>query len=166
MQHPTGRRVLGLVAALAFATAGSAFAQDTTETGRAAIDTSEPGAGAIDTTVADTSDTSAVTDTSAVRDTTDTSGVQNPPGYRGMERDTTMFPPEEGAQQAPQEAEDQTTGTYEDTAAGDTSGARENDAYREERPAAADTAAAGHDTTHQSGAGVGDTNTPTPDSAQ
>ncbi len=31
-------------------------------------------------------------DTAATRDTTDTSGVQNPPGYRGMERDTTIFP--------------------------------------------------------------------------
>lgn len=27
------------------------------------------------------------------RDSTDTSTVQNPPGYRGMERDTTIFPP-------------------------------------------------------------------------
>jgi hypothetical protein len=105
MQHIPGRRALALVAALAFATAGSAFAQDTTDVGGAPIDTSQPAAGALDTAgvdtsaVRDTTDTSAVrdtTDTSAVRDTTDTSGVQNPPGYRGMERDTTMVPPTRG----------------------------------------------------------------------
>lgn len=145
MQQLPGRRVLALVAALALATAGSAFAQDTTETGRAAIDTTaEPGAGAIDTT---TTDTSALTDTSAVRDTTDTSGVQNPPGYRGMERDTTVFPPKDEAQATPGEVEDQTTGTYEDTASQDTSGAAESgDGYREARPAAADSIS-GHDST-------------------
>jgi hypothetical protein len=93
MQHLPGRRALALVAALTLATAGSALAQDTTETGQAPIDTTQPAGGAIDTTEFDTS---AVTDTSAVRDTTDTSGVQNPPGYRGMERDTTVFPPKRG----------------------------------------------------------------------
>ena len=74
----------------------------------------------MDRAVTDTSD---VPDTSAVGDTSDTSGVQNPPGYRGMERDTTIFP----AEGAPP---------------------------------------AGHDTTHQSGAGVGDTTAQTPDSVQ
>ncbi len=75
------------------AAAGSAYAQDTTETGQAAIDTTVPAEDMIDTTAIDTTaiDTTAV-DTSAARDTTDTSGVQNPPGYRGMERDTTIFP--------------------------------------------------------------------------
>jgi hypothetical protein len=198
MQQLPGRRSLALAAALAFAMVGSAFAQDTTETGRAAIDTTEPAAGAIDTAGVDTAgvdtagvDTSAVTDTSAARDTTDTSAVQNPPGYRGMERDTTLFPAEGGAPATPEEAAEQTTGVYKDSAAGDTSGAQQNpqgyrgmerpvegdttagedttgaqegDAYREERPAAADTAA-GHEG-HESGAGVGDTTTPAPDSAQ
>ena len=80
MQHPSGRRALALVAALALGTASSALAQDTTDMGRAPMDTTQPAVGAIDTDG---------TDTSAVRDTTDTSGVENPQGYRGMERDTT-----------------------------------------------------------------------------
>src|SRR5688572_11619672 len=104
MQHLPGKRVLALVFGLAAATVGSAYAQDTTETGQATIDTAAPEGGAIDTSEFDTSavdtsavdtsavdtsavDTSAVdtsaVDTSATRDTTDTSGVQNPPGYRG-----------------------------------------------------------------------------------
>ena len=111
MQHPAGKRALALVAALAFAAAGSAAAQDTTDVGRAAIDTTQPAGGAIDTAGADTA---------AVSDTTDTSGVQNPPGYRGMERDTTLFPPKR-------------SGT--DSAAIDTA---EGDGYAPERPAAAD----------------------------
>jgi hypothetical protein len=111
MQFVAGRRALALVAALALATAGSAFAQDTTETGRAAIDTTQPSAGALDTAGVDT-----------LSDTSDTSGVQNPPGYRGMERDTTMVPPRP------------TTG---DTISSDTTG---GDGYRSDRPAAADSA--------------------------
>lgn len=91
MQYLPGKRVLALVVGLAAATVGSAYAQDTTETGQATIDTMAPEAGAIDTSEVDTSATGGV-DTSATRDTTDTSGVQNPPGYRGMERDTTVFP--------------------------------------------------------------------------
>ena len=55
--------------------------------GGAPMDTTQPAAGAIDT---------AGIDSSAISDTTDTSGVQNPPGYRGMERDTTMVPPKRG----------------------------------------------------------------------
>jgi hypothetical protein len=134
MQQAAGKRVLALVAALALASAGSALAQDTSDTGAARFDTTQAGGGALDTTGADTSahmdrDTSAANDTSAVSDTTDTSGVQNPPGYRGMERDTTRFPPE-GAQDS----------------ASDTTGAEGNgDGYRSERPAAADSA----DTTAQ-----------------
>ena len=112
MQQLPGRRALALAVALAFATAGSAFAQDTTETGAARFDTTEAGAGAIDTAGADTSaqmdrDTSAVddtTDTTGVDDTTGASGVQNPPGYSGMERDTTMFPAEGGPPATPEEA--------------------------------------------------------------
>jgi hypothetical protein len=133
MRYLPGRRELALVAALALATAGSAFAQDTTDMGRAPMDTTQPAAGAIDTTGVDSS---------AISDTTDTSGVQNPPGYRGMERDTTMFPPKRGGA---------------DSVPSDTSGADENDAYRSERPAAADSAA--HDSMQHGGAGVGDTTT-------
>jgi hypothetical protein len=79
MRHLTGTRSLALIAGLLFAGTGSALAQDTTDTGRATMDTTAP-TGAIDTSGADSS---------AARDTTDTS-VTNPPGYRGMERDTTM----------------------------------------------------------------------------
>lgn len=127
MQHPTGRRALALVAALALGTAGSAFAQDTSEVGGARFDTTEAAAGAIDTASTDTSaqaDTSARMDrdTSAASDTTGASGVQNPPGYRGMERDTTMFPPKR---------------TGEDSAAIDTA---EGDGHAPEHPAAADSA--------------------------
>ena len=187
MQQLPGRRALAFVVALAFAAAAPAFAQDTTETGAARFDTTEAGAGAIDTAGVDTAavdtaavDTAAVDtaaqadtsaqmdrDTSAVNDTTDTSGVQNPPGYRGMERDTTMFPAEGGPPATPEQVEDQTTGTYEDSAWRDTSGAEQNPAgYRGmEQPVDGDSAA-GHDTTHQSGAGVGDTTAQTPDSAQ
>jgi hypothetical protein len=171
MQQLPGRRALPLVVALAMATAGSALAQDTTETGAARFDSTEAAAGAIDTAGADTSammdrDTSAADDTSAVGDTTDTSGVQNPPGYRGMERDTTMFPDTGGQQAAPGEAAGQTTGTYSDSAWRDTSGAQQNPpGYRGmERPVG--DSAAGHDTSHESGTGAGDTTAQTPDSAQ
>jgi hypothetical protein len=163
MQQLPGRRALALAVALAFTTAVSAVAQDTTEVGGARFDTTDAGAGAIDTAGADTTgqmdrdtsaadDTSAVGDTSGVRDTTDTSGVQNPPGYRGMERDTTMFPAEGGPPATPEEAAGQTTGTYGDSASHDTSAAGQNPpGYRGmERPVGGDSAA-GHDTTHESG---------------
>jgi hypothetical protein len=153
MQQLPGRRALALVAALALAGAGSAFAQDTTQAGGARLDTTAAGAGAIDTAGADTSaqmdrDTSAANDSSAVRDTTDTSGVQNPPGYRGMERDTTIFPPDSGRAATPDEVEDQTTGTYSDSASDTTGGEANGDGYREERPPAADSAA--HDSMQHS----------------
>jgi hypothetical protein len=129
MQHLPGKRVFALVFGLAAATVGSAYAQDTTETGQATIDTAAPEAGAIDTSEFDTSatdtaatDTAAV-DTSATRDTTDTSGVQNPQGYRGMERDTTVFPDTGSPPADAGAAEDQTTGTYDDTASQETTGA-------------------------------------------
>jgi hypothetical protein len=122
MQHLSGRSALALVAALTLGTAGAARAQDTTDMGRAPMDTVQPAAGAIDTAGTDTSAVRDTTDTSAVRDTTDTSGVQNPPGYRGMERDTTMFPPKRSG----------TDSTAIDTA--------EGDSYRPARPAAADSA--------------------------
>lgn len=80
-QYSLSKRVLALVAGLIVVAYRSAAAQDTTETGRATLDTTAPGA--LDTLRADSS---------SVRDTTDTSGVQNPPGYRGMERDTSLVP--------------------------------------------------------------------------
>ncbi len=162
MQQLSGKRALALVLALTFGTAGSVLAQDTTETGRAAIDTTDPGAGAIDT---------AATDTSGVSDTTDTSGVQNPPGYRGMERDTTMFPPEGGPPATPDRAADQTTGGY-----GDSAGTEQNPpGYRGmETPVGGDSAAVGQDSAESDSAthrmhpseGSGDTTSAAPDSAQ
>jgi hypothetical protein len=118
MHHPSGRRALALVAALALGTAGSALAQDTTDMGRAPMDTTQPAAGALDT---------AGTDTSAVRDTTDTSGVKNPQGYRGMARDsmrdTTRIPAQRDTS---------------DSLPSDSAAAGEGDGYRTERPPAAD----------------------------
>jgi hypothetical protein len=58
-----------------------------------------------------------------------------------MERDTTVFPNEGGPPADAGQVEDRTTGTYEDSAWRDTSGAAQNPAgYRGmERPAGADT---------------------------
>jgi hypothetical protein len=125
MQNVPGTRTLALIAGLLLAATGSALAQDTTEMGGAPMDTSATAAdtGTTDTTAADTS---AVRDTT--RDTTDTSEVQNPPGYRGMERDTTIFPPDSGnASKTPEDVERQTTGTYSDTSAQDTAGGVSHD---------------------------------------
>ncbi len=83
MQQRTAKRLLALVAGLVITTATSAYAQDSSRTGGATTDTIAPSAGALDTSRVDTT---------AIRDTTDTSGVQNPPGYQGMERDTTLVP--------------------------------------------------------------------------
>lgn len=177
MQQLPGRRALALAVALTFAAAGSAFAQDTTDAGAARFDTTDAGAGAIDTAAVDTSaqmdrDTSAVNDTTgaaydttgAATDTSGASGVQNPPGYRGMERDTTMFPAEGGPPASPEEAAGQTTGVYGDSAAGEH---QNPPGYRGmERPAGIDSAAAGHDTSHGTGTGAGDTTGMNPDSSQ
>jgi hypothetical protein len=154
MQQFPGRRALALAVALTLASAGSALAQDTTETGRARIDTTDPAVGAIDTAG---TDTTAETDTSAVSDTTDTSAVQNPPGYRGMERDTTMFPEEGGDSATAGQVEDRATGTYDDSTWQDTTGAEQNPAgYRGmgrvsgDSTGAHDTTGAGHTGTHDS----------------
>jgi hypothetical protein len=40
-----------------------------------------------------------------------------------MERDTTIFPPDSGQASTPDQVENQTTGTYEDTASDTTEGA-------------------------------------------
>jgi hypothetical protein len=163
MQHLPGKRVLALIVGLATGAIGSAYAQDTSETGRATIDTTAP-----DTDVADTvglgdtieADSSVGADSSAVRDTTDTSGVQNPPGYRGMERDTTIFPDSAGQPASAEEVQNQTTGTYNDSSWQDTTGAAQNPAgYRGMERPAGDSTMMGHDSTmmgHDSTA-VGDT---------
>ena len=150
MQHVPGKRVLALVVGLATAAAGSAYAQDTTETGRATMDTTAPEAGAIDTSGVDTS---------ATRDTTDTSDVQNPPGYRGMERDTTMFPDSGGPPEDAGAVEDRATGTYDDSTWQDTTGAEQNPAGYRGMETSADSAGDA-DTTS-----VGDTEPTVEDSA-
>ena len=121
MHYSPGTRALALIAGLLVAAATPALAQDTTEMGGAPMDTLAPEAGAIDTAgvdsaAADTADTSA----------TDTSGVQNPAGYRGMERDTTMFPDSGGPPAEAGQVEDQATGTYDDSTWQDTTGAEQN----------------------------------------
>ena len=120
MRHGTGTRALALIAGLLLAGTGSALAQDTTDAGRATMDTTAP-TGAIDTSGADST---------AARDTTDTS-VTNPPGYRGMERDTTLFPDSAGPPASPGQVEDAATGTYDDSTWQDTSKSQQNPAgYR------------------------------------
>jgi hypothetical protein len=140
MQYLPGSRAFALIAGLLVAAASPALAQDTTDAGRATVDTMAP-TGAIDTAGADTT-----ADTSAVRDTTDTSGVQNPPGYRGMERDTTMFPDSGGPPASADEVEDQTTGTYDDSA-GEHAGHSDTVKVGETEPQTAETAEPRMDTT-------------------
>jgi hypothetical protein len=153
MQYLPGKRVLALVVGLAAASVGSAYAQDTTETGQATIDTTAP-AGAIDTTEVDTS---------ATRDTTDTSGVENPPGYRGMERDTTMFP-DSGSPSADTAAvEDQATGVYHDSASHDTTKA-DTVSVGDTEPIEPDAATPRIDSSENPAGG--DTASQTPDSTQ
>ncbi len=192
MQELPGKRAMALVFGLAIGAAGSAFAQDTTETGAAPMDTTAPAGGAIDTSGVDTSAARDTTDTLETTDTlrikgdtsgrqTDTSGVQNPPGYRGMERDTTIFPDSGGPPPSAQESQNQTTGTYSDSAWRDTSGAAQNPAgYRGMERPVGDSAAAqdsgaghegaeGHDTTSgtheaESGQSWNDSTAQTPDS--
>jgi hypothetical protein len=130
-----GTRALALIAGLLVAGTGSALAQDTAGTGNATIDTTAPAGGALDTAGVDTT-----------RDTTDTSGVTNPPGYSGMERDTTMFPDSGGPPAAPGRVEDAATGTYDDSTWQDTTGAAQNPAgYRGMGRAPNDTTTVGED---------------------
>jgi hypothetical protein len=165
MQHLPGKRVLALVVGLAAAAVGPAYAQDTTETGQATIDTMAPEPGATDTNTVDTSatggvDTAATRDTTT-RDTTDTSGVENPPGYRGMERDTTIFP-DSGSPAADTAAVDgQATGVYpapQDTTGADTASAGDTE------PVEPDAATPRIDSSENPAAG--DTASQTPDSTQ
>jgi hypothetical protein len=170
MQHLPGKRVLALVVGLAAASVGSAYAQDTTETGQANIDTLAPEAGAIDTSEVDTSatggvDTSATggVDTSATRDTTDTSNVENPPGYRGMERDTTIFPDSGNPPADAGTVEDQATGTYDDSASQETTGA-DTTSVGDTEPVVEDSATSRLEPSENPAGG--DTLSQTPDSTQ
>jgi hypothetical protein len=163
MQYLPGKRVLALVAGLAIAAAGSAYAQDTTETGAAAIDTTAP-TGAIDTSSLDT----AATDTTDTTGVTDTSGVQNPPGYQGMERDTTAVPDTESLPSDTGAVQDQATGAYDslskDTSGIESSAGGDTTAVGETEPMEADTATSRIEPGEQPAAG--DTAVPTPDSTQ
>jgi hypothetical protein len=141
MHYSPGTRALALAVGLLFAAAAPALAQDTTEMGGAPIDSAAPEAGAIDTAGVDSAATD-TPDTSA----TDTSGVQNPPGYRGMERDTTMFPDSGGPPAEAGQVEDQATGTYDDSTWQDTTGAEQNPAGYRGTGTLTDSAAGAEDT--------------------
>lgn len=147
---------LAVAAAAALALPAVARAQDTAQQ---AQDTSMQ---AQDTT------RQAQGDTSQWGYPTDTSGVQNPPGYRGMERPTNVFPPDTAGDTTEQaDVGDRVTGTYQDSAWDDTTGAKQNPpGYRGmERPVGEDTSAAGQQDTSATGqhdtgaAGQHDTNT-------
>ena len=142
MHFTRGTRALALTLGLLVAATAPALAQDTTEMGGAPMDTLAPEAGAIDTAgvdsaAADTADTSA----------TDTSAAENPAGYRGMERDTTLFPDSGGAPADAGQVEDQAAAaeqnTEESTTVGDTEPKKEQSAEPRIEPesAAVDTAA-------------------------
>ncbi|HET9465053.1 MAG TPA: hypothetical protein VFO71_05970 [Gemmatimonadales bacterium] len=91
-------------------------------------------------------------ETAAARDTTvsDTLGadVQNPPGYRGMERDTTIVPPQEPADTF---LENQGAGTPQDTAG--YSGMERVDTTGQANQQGQDTTSYGADTTTTPGMG-------------
>lgn len=126
----------------------------------AAVMTFPAAARAQDTAAQQTQGDTAGQDTTRWGYQTDTTGVQNPPGYRGMERDTTLFPPDTTQDTTERAAvEDRVTGTYEDTAWQDTTGARQNPpGYRGmERPVGEDTGAAGQQDTSAAGQQDADT---------
>lgn len=110
-----------------------------------------------------TAATAAAQDTAAQGTTQaegDTSQVQNPPGYRGMEQDTTQVPPgpPDDSLSAGQ-VEDKATGTHDDSTWQDTTAGRQNPAgYRGmERPVGGDTSAAGDTAAVSDTAAAGDT---------
>jgi hypothetical protein len=76
----------------------------------------------------------------------DSAAVQNPAGYRGMERDTTMFPPGSDSAAAASNATDRTTQRARQDSLGQT-GNQNPPGYRGmERPAALDSATQAGDT--------------------
>jgi hypothetical protein len=95
----------------------------------------------------------------APRDTTrDSAGVQNPPGYRGMERDTTIAPNGQ-AQPSDSFLQKQGTGTPQDTSG--YSGAERVDTSGRANPAArTDSTAAAADSTGAAPSGLDSTGTP------
>jgi hypothetical protein len=90
-------------------------------------------------------------ETAAARDTTTADTTQNPPGYRGMERDTTIAPP---SAQQPSDTflQNQGAGTPQDTSGYsgaervDTTG-QANPSYGQPGQDTTGAAGAGHDTT-------------------
>lgn len=138
MHYSPGTRALALIAGLLVAAATPALAQDTTEMGGAPMDTIAPEAGAIDTAGVDSA-TADTTDTGAA----DTSAVENPPGYRGMERDTTAFPDSSSPAADAGQMEDHAAGDHDSTTVGDTEPREPQSAEPRIEPegAAADTAA-------------------------
>jgi len=104
----------------------------------------------------DTDEAAAARDTT----TTDTLSGQNPPGYRGMERDTTIAPPSE---QQPSDTflQNQGTGTPQDTSG--YSGAERVDTTGQAQQGQVDTTSFRTDTT--GAAGAGDTTSMTRDSS-
>jgi hypothetical protein len=123
-----------LIAALAiFVPIGVAQGQDTTTS-----QTDTASQQAVDRSNQDTTNLATPGDTTAA--------AQNPQGYRGMERPANVLPSDSGQAQdtSAGAVEDRVTGTYEDSAWKDTTGAAQNPAgYRGmERPAGIDSAAA------------------------
>ena len=125
----------------------AAATQDTAATGQAPMDTAATGQTQRDTTTTgQTQRDTAGQDTTQWGYPTDTNpDVQNPPGYRGMERPTNVFPPDSARDTTGQRVEGAATGTYGDSAWNDTTGAQQNPpGYRGmERPAGLDTADTG-----------------------
>ena len=88
-------------------------------------------------------------ETAAARDTTTDTLTQNPPGYRGMERDTTQVPP--GQTPSDTFLQEQGQGTPQDTA-GYTGMERVDTTGQAGEPGQADTTGFGGDTTGVTGA--------------
>ncbi|MEA2723343.1 MAG: hypothetical protein QOH59_1114 [Gemmatimonadales bacterium] len=109
----------------------------------------------------DTDEAAAARDTT----TTDTLGGQNPPGYRGMERDTTIAPPSE---QQPSDTflQKQGTGTPQDTS-GYSGAERVDTTGQANQQGQTDTTSFRTDTTGAAGAAgaAGDTTSMTRDSS-
>lgn len=111
MQLLGRKKLLGFLGGLAVLSlsAASLQAQDTTTAGQARMDTS-----AVDSTKHD----STMHDSTASDTTKQDTLNQNPPGYRGMEEDTSGASGDTSAAAAP----DQTTGAYNDSTWRDSAG--------------------------------------------
>jgi hypothetical protein len=111
MQQLGRKKLLGFLGGLAVLSlsAASLQAQDTTTAGQARMDTS-----AVDSTKHD----STMHDSTASDTTKQDTLKQNPPGYRGMEQDTSSVSGDTSAAAA----RDQTTGAYNDSTWRDSAG--------------------------------------------